>query len=120
MVNRFKRLFSKNSKTEPSDSAKKMSNKDYEQLGRRMEQVYTSGYASKGRLFYMSFVKGIGYGLGIFIGGTIVVGVVISLLTQFEEVPVLGQLAQKINASIQETNDTCNEIIQQKNNTTNN
>jgi hypothetical protein len=94
-------------KSKKSKNKEELSVKDYERIGRSVEQVYVQGYASKGRLFYMSFVKGIGYGLGIFIGGTIVVGVVLSLLTRFadEEVPILGPLADKINNSIQKSND---------------
>ena len=97
-------------KSKPND----MTDKDYERLGRSVEQVYATGYASKGRMFYMSFVKGIGYGFGIFIGGTIVVGIVLSLLTTFaeEEVPVLGPLAEKINNSIQKGSEADIEEIQ--------
>ncbi|MCU0667385.1 MAG: DUF5665 domain-containing protein [Patescibacteria group bacterium] len=88
-----------------NNSPGNLTDKEYEKIGRSMEQVYVQGYANKGRLFYMSFVKGIGYGLGIFIGGTIVVGIVLSLLTRFEEVPVLGELAKKINSSIEKSSE---------------
>lgn len=70
--------------------------KQYEELGRMIEDVYITGYASPKRLIWGSLIKGIGYGFGIFIGGTIVVGLVIWLLTKFNEIPVLNPFITKI------------------------
>ena len=40
--------------------------------------------------------KGVIYGLGIFIGGTIVVALVIWLLTQFNDAPIIGPFLDKL------------------------
>lgn len=111
MKQKLKSIFKK----KPKAPKKEMTPKEYEQLGRRMEQVYTTGYASRGRLMYMNFLRGIAYGVGIFIGGTIVVGIVITVLVQFEEVPVIGPFAQKINQSIEKGSQADIEELRQEN-----
>ena len=81
----------------------KLTAKDYEKLGKALEDVYLIGYANPKRFLWFGFLRGIVYGLGIFIGGTIVVAIVISLLTQFNDVPVVGpfidKIIQMVNAS---------------------
>lgn len=84
-----------------TDHPKKMTPKDYEKLGKALEEVYLIGYANPRRFLWFSFLRGIVYGLGIFIGGTIVVAVVLSILTQFNSVPVIGPLVEKIVETVQ-------------------
>ena len=76
--------------------AKKFSNEDYEKIGRMLEDIVASNHANKMQFFGFTFLKGIMYGLGIFIGGTIVVALVIWLLTQFNNVPIIGPFLDKI------------------------
>ena len=89
-----------------ADTVKKMTPKDYEKLGKALEEVYLIGYANPRRFLWFSFLRGIVYGLGIFIGGTIVVAIVISVLTQFNDVPVIGPLVEKIVEIVQSTPST--------------
>jgi uncharacterized membrane protein len=69
---------------------------DYEKIGRMMEDIVASNHANKMRFFWFTFFKGIIYGLGIFIGGTIVVAFVIWLLTQFNDAPIIGPFLDKL------------------------
>lgn len=82
-------------------NSKKMTPKDYEKLGKALEDVYLIGYANPKRFLWFGFLRGIVYGLGIFIGGTIVVAIVLSVLTQFNDVPVIGPLVTKIVEIVQ-------------------
>jgi hypothetical protein len=93
-----------NKNTKEQSPPQPLSAQDYERLGRAMEQVFMSGYASRRRLFLMSFYRGIGYGLGIFIGGTIIVALIAYGLSQFETVPFLNQIIEPIRNTIQEVN----------------
>jgi threonine/homoserine/homoserine lactone efflux protein len=79
-----------------TQSGKKMTPKDYEKLGKAIEEVYLIGYANPKRFLWFGFLRGIVYGLGIFIGGTIVVALVIWVLSQFNQVPVIGPFVEKI------------------------
>lgn len=91
-------------KKETTEPPQPLTPQDYERLGRAMEQVFISGYASRRRLFLMSLYKGIGYGLGIFIGGTIIVALIAYGISQFETVPFLNQITEPVRNTIQEVN----------------
>lgn len=89
-----------NKKTQDNKPNNSMKPKDFEQLGRYMLDVYETAYTSKKRLFYISFLKGIGQGFGIFIGGTIVVAFVFWILGVFDDT-FLSPVIQKIYNAIQ-------------------
>lgn len=76
-----------------------MTSKDYEKLGKAMEEVYISGYVSRGRFMWFSLLRGIIYGVGLFIGGTIVVAVILSILTHFNSVPFVQKIVDTANKS---------------------
>lgn len=83
---------------------KEMTAADYEKLGRAIEQVYVHGYASRKRLITMSLYKGMGYGLGIFIGGTIIVAILAYAISQFETIDLLKPILEPIQQTVQEIN----------------
>ncbi len=68
----------------------------YEQLGRLISDVYETGYASRGRIYRMSFVKGLLAGFGGVVGATIVVGLVVWLLSLLDAVPFVNDLRDAI------------------------
>lgn len=88
----------------PAQPPQPLTAADYEKLGRAMEQVYVSGYASRKRLFLMSLYRGIGYGLGIFVGGTIIVALIAYAISQFETVPFLKDVIEPIRNTVQQVN----------------
>lgn len=90
-------------KEEPA-KPRPMTDAEYLKLGKAVEQVYVSGYASKKQLFKMSLYKGIGYGLGIFIGGTIIVALLAYTISQFETVPFLKDVLEPFQQTIQQVN----------------
>ena len=73
-----------------------MTDKDYERLGRLLEDVVVSGTGNIKKVLWFNFVKGIAYGFGIFLAGTLVVGIVISILNMFDTVPVVGPFIQNV------------------------
>ena len=85
-------------------SKKELSAADYEKIGRLIEDVVVMQYADKRRFFLFNFLRGVMSGLGIFIGGTIVVGIVLWVLNQFNDVPVIGPLVDKIVDTVNKTN----------------
>lgn len=85
-------------------NVKEMTAADYEKLGRAIEQVYVHGYASRKRLMMMSLYKGMGYGLGIFIGGTIIVALLAYAVSQFETIDLLKPILEPIQQTVQEIN----------------
>jgi hypothetical protein len=69
---------------------------DYEKLGREFENIMLLGYSNTKRVIWVIFLKGIVYGVGLFIGGTIVVAIVFWILGFFDDVPLIGPFVQKI------------------------
>lgn len=82
---------------------KKLTTADYEKLGRAIEDVYLIGYANPKRFLWFSFLRGIVYGLGIFIGGTIIVALVFWFLGQFDEAPIIGPVIKQIVEIVKST-----------------
>ncbi len=74
----------------------KLTQKDYEKVGRLLEEVVASGYSKPYRMLWFSFIRGLAYGLGIFIAGTLVIGLVIWFLGLFNHVPVIGHFVQQV------------------------
>jgi hypothetical protein len=79
----------------------KMKKVDYEDLGRRLESIYTTGYISKREMYKMSFLKGVITGFGGVVGATIVVGLLLWFLSIFDTVPLIGPLVKNVNETVQ-------------------
>lgn len=75
-----------------------MSTKDFEQLGRDLWSLYELNYKNRKRMYIFTFGKGIAQGFGIFLGGTILVAVLLYSLSFFEQVPLLSPIVEKLNA----------------------
>jgi hypothetical protein len=80
---------------------KELSDKELIRLGKSLQQVYDTGYLSLSRMLWLTFLKGCMYGLGIFLGGTLVVGLVAWVLGFFDQVPLLQPIIDAILKAIQ-------------------
>lgn len=56
-----------------------------------MEELFNDYYAHRHQVYLMNFVRGVFFGLGSVLGGTIVVGLIIWILSFFVNFPVIGQ-----------------------------
>jgi len=83
---------------------KKLTTKDYEKMGRMLEEIAQTGYASQKRVLWFSFIKGMAYGLGLFLAGTVVVALVLWVLGLFDEVPVISRFTEQLINSINGAN----------------
>ncbi len=81
-------------------NANKMKPAEYEKVGRLLEEVVAAGYSKPSRLLWYSFIRGIAYGFGIFLAGTLVVGIVMWILGLFDQVPIIGRFIEHIINSI--------------------
>ncbi len=73
----------------------------YEEIGRMVENIYLSGYLDRNQMYKMSFIKGVITGLGGVIGATIVVGLLLWILSLFDTLPLIDQLTDKLERTVQ-------------------
>lgn len=76
-----------------------------EQLGARralLEELFNDLYNDRRNIYVMNFVRGIFFGLGTFLGGTIIVAIVVWALSFFLNIPGIGESVQKAQESLQQ------------------
>ena len=77
--------------------AKKMTDKELLQLGKKLQDFYDAGYVNKKQAILFSFYKGLASGLGAFLGGTLVIGLLIWILSLFHQLPFAGQIQNALH-----------------------
>lgn len=79
----------------------KTKNTDYEKLGRSLKTIFESGYANQWRVYKINFIRGVFFGLGVTLGGTIVVAFLIWFLSLFTQLPLIGNFVDTVSDSIE-------------------
>lgn len=70
------------------------------ELGKKLQQFYNLGYSNKKQAILFTFYKGLASGLGVIIGGTIIVALLLWLLSQFGQVPLIGHFTNSVRQTI--------------------
>lgn len=70
------------------------------ELGKKIKNFFEMGYVSKKDALVFSFAKGIAGGAGAFIGGTLVIALVVWILSIFSEAPIIGEIVKTIQDSL--------------------
>lgn len=71
------------------------------ELGKKLQQFYELGYVNKKQAITFSFYKGLASGLGAFLGGTIVIGLLLWLLSLFDQLPFASHIVESIRQATQ-------------------
>jgi Domain of unknown function (DUF5665) len=76
---------------------------DQAQAGARgfLEDLFEDYYAQRFKVYKMNFIRGIVFGFGSVIGGTLMVGLLLWLLSFFNELPFIGHFVQSIQHSVE-------------------
>ena len=82
-------------------SNKHLDSKDYEKLGRLIEQVYLNG--RYGKVLSSCFLRGLFYGFGAVLGGTLLIATLVYILSFFEGLPLIGDIIKKVQTIIEST-----------------
>jgi hypothetical protein len=81
---------------------RELSSKDYEKLGRLLESVFESGYYNHKRVYRINFARGLFFGLGSVLGGTIVLAILLWALSLFSEIPIIGNFVDAIETTVEQ------------------
>lgn len=92
----------KAAKSTPTKSGDKLTEKQYEELGRIVASVYETGYLNSAQSYKNAFIKGMFQGFGGIIGATILVGLLIWLLSLFNEVPLIGDFVNQVENTVEQ------------------
>lgn len=67
-----------------------------------MEELFNDYYDDRRNVYKMNFFRGIFFGLGTVIGGTIIVAAIVWGLSFFVDIPGIGDAAQKAQDSLEQ------------------
>jgi hypothetical protein len=73
------------------------------EFAKQIETLYEASYASRKKIFGFAVLKGIGTGLGVFLGGTLVVALLLWILSLGSHIPFVGKISHSAEQSIQQT-----------------
>ena len=71
-----------------------------------LEDLFEDYYVHRFKVYKMNFVRGIVFGFGSVIGGTLMIAVLLWLLSFFSELPFIGHFTQTIQNSIESSRTT--------------
>lgn len=71
------------------------------ELGAKLQAFYDMGYVTKKQALSFSFLKGLATGAGAFLGGTLVIGLLLWLLSLFDQVPFVGEIIESARQNLQ-------------------
>lgn len=69
-----------------------------------LEELFNDFYAERRKIYKVNFFRGIFFGLGSVLGGTLVLAVLIWILSLFVNFPLVGQYFQQTQDTLQQTN----------------
>lgn len=75
-----------------------------QQMGARrtlMEELFNDYYKERRNIYKVNFFRGIFFGLGSVLGGTIVVALIVWSLSFFVHIPGIGGAAEKAQSSLE-------------------
>lgn len=61
-----------------------------------LQELFHDMYNDRKKIYKINFFRGVFFGIGTFLGGTVVVALVIWFLTQFVDVPGIGEFFERL------------------------
>lgn len=65
------------------------------ELGKKLQNFYNMGYVNKKQAILFSFYKGLASGAGAFLGGTVIIVLLLWILSLFNQVPFAGHFVNQ-------------------------
>lgn len=75
----------------------KLKNKDQSAEAEILQDLFYDFYLHRGRIYRVNFIRGIFFGLGTFLGGTVIIAIIVAILSYLVTIPGgLGDFIQFI------------------------
>jgi hypothetical protein len=71
-----------------------------------LEDLFYDFNRSRGEVYKMNFIRGIFFGLGSVIGGTVIIAIAAWILSFFVQLPGVGQSAEKFQETLQNSQES--------------
>jgi hypothetical protein len=84
-------------------TAPKLSDKKRIEFAKQVEYMYEATNPGWRKLLTFSFLKGLATGLGVFLGGTIVVGVLLWILSGLAQIPFLQDITDSAKGTLEKS-----------------
>lgn len=68
-----------------------------------LEELFNDLYNDRHRIYKLNFVRGLLFGVGSALGGTVVIALVVWVLSLFVNVPFIGETFREAQQSIEQT-----------------
>ena len=81
----------------------KMTDKKRLEFAKQVEYMYEALNPNWRKLLTFSFLKGMATGLGVFLGGTIVVGLLLWILSGLGQLPFLNDITKSAKDTLEQT-----------------
>lgn len=78
-----------------------MTDKKRLEFAKQVEYMYEAANPNWRKLLTFAFLKGMATGFGVFLGGTILVGLLLWLLSGLSQVPFINDVSNKVEHSLQ-------------------
>lgn len=77
-----------------------------------LEELFNDLYDNRGRIYKLNFIRGVLFGAGSALGGTIVIAFVVWILSLFVNVPLIGDTFKNAQQSIERTTEEATDQAQ--------
>ncbi|MCA9333123.1 hypothetical protein KDA00_04610 [Candidatus Saccharibacteria bacterium] len=74
----------------------KRTSAEYQAIGKLIEDMYLVNSPGQPKVLWFSFLRGLAYGLGIFLAGTLVIALLAWILSFFDQIPIIGPIFENI------------------------
>ena len=82
---------------------KKITDAERIEFAKQIEMLFESAHASLPKVLGFAFLRGVATGLGVFIGGTIVVALLLWILGGLSQVPFINDVSNSAKDSLEQT-----------------
>lgn len=87
-------------------SEKKVLKDNRAEVRRALEVLFATDYLDKKKLYLENFIRGIFFAAGGVIGATVLIGLLIWVLSVFDQVPLIGPFIDNTKQSIEQSQNS--------------